>query len=335
MQISATYNGQHTNEMPYFYLPAYAAFCKDFSKEEICFYTDSESNSIACKTWKNKFLALLQPLYAPLNQNGKRLSQEEEKKFLDNFLSSVKKNKTAHRICQSPTFAVFGTHPAASIHAPFGTYFVDLENNDTITLYKNIHGKHRNVIKNAEKSAIEIKYGKDALSDFYSLYKSTMQRSEMYCESITYFKELYKALEQHIICGVAYHNKIPQGALFMPYTKFAAFYLYGASAEKIEVNGAMNYLHWNTMQLLKEKGVKRYDFVGARLGNVGLKLKGIQQFKERFGATLEKGYLWKKDISLSKCKTFDSLVSLKLKLKGQKIPMDIISQELQKLNEGS
>jgi lipid II:glycine glycyltransferase (peptidoglycan interpeptide bridge formation enzyme) len=335
LQVSEKYNGAHIHEMPYFYLPDYADFCRNQNKEEIYIYTDKQNNSIVFKIWKNKFLIYLQLQYAPLSQNGARLTEEKEKQFLNNFISYIKKNKTAHRICQSPTFAVFKNYPDESIYAPFGTYFVDLENNSVETLYKNLHGKHRNVIKNAEKNTIFIKYGEETVKDFYSLYKATMQRSSMYCESLNYFKELHKALENNIVCGVAYNNQVPQGALLMPFTKFAAFYLYGASAEKIEITGAMNYLHWNTMQLLKEKGVKRYDFVGARLGSVGTKLKGIQQFKERFGATLEKGFLWKKDIHSAKCKTFDNLLFLKLRMKGQKVPLDIISQELQKTNEES
>lgn len=321
--------------MPYFYLPAYSSFCKK-EGAEILFFSDENENSIACKRWKNKLLTFLQPLYAPLHPNGKRLSVSSEKKFLNNFIASAKKNKSADRIGQSPAFAIFSAYPEGSTHAPFGTYFIDLENNDIDTLSKNLHGKHRNVIRNAEKNGVEIKYGKNCLTDFYTLYRDTMKRSSMYCEPFEFFEDLQKALPENSVCGVCYHNGTPQGGLFMPYSKFAAFYLYGASTEKMEVTGAMNYLHWNTMKLLKEKEVKRYDFVGARLSkDLSEKLKGIQQFKERFGATLEKGHLWKKDINAAKCKTYDGLLSLKLKLKGHKMPKDLISQESEKFDEGN
>ena len=85
---------------------------------------------------------------------------------------------------------------------------------------------------------------------------------------------------------------------------------------------------------LKKRGVKKYDFVGARLSDVsGTKLAGIQKFKKRFGGELKRGYLWKKDINLMKCKLFDLALKVKLKLKGVSMPKDIIDQEKIKLSE--
>jgi lipid II:glycine glycyltransferase (peptidoglycan interpeptide bridge formation enzyme) len=82
---------------------------------------------------------------------------------------------------------------------------------------------------------------------------------------------------------------------------------------------------------MKTKGVKEYDFVGARLSDItNTKLEGIQNFKKRFGSELVKGYLWKLDIDKTKCKTYDSLLKIKCKLKGTKFPKDIIDQELSK-----
>jgi lipid II:glycine glycyltransferase (peptidoglycan interpeptide bridge formation enzyme) len=119
----------------------------------------------------------------------------------------------------------------------------------------------------------------------------------------------------------------------MPFTRFGAFYLYGASADKIEVTGAMNYLHWQSILQMKEKGVKRYDFAGARLSDVsGTRLEGIQQFKARFGSALDEGFLWKKDLSYMPCHLFDNLLSFKLKLKRQKVPKDIIDQEKMRIH---
>jgi lipid II:glycine glycyltransferase (peptidoglycan interpeptide bridge formation enzyme) len=151
----------------------------------------------------------------------------------------------------------------------------------------------------------------------------------MYCESLHYFNEFFAHLKDNVICGVAYYNQVPQGAMFIPYSRFAGFYVYGASAGQMQITGTINYLYWNTIKILKQKGVKRYDFVGARLSIVsGTKLEGIQQSKERFGATLEKGFIWKKDINKLTCNLFDYLVTLKLKLKNQKPPLDIIDQEI-------
>ena len=241
--------------------------------------------------------------------------------------------KMAHRITQPENFAIFKSVPRYSISSPFGTYYVNLENYTEEELFEKLHSKHRNVIRNAEKHNVVIKYGKECIDDFYLLYKQTMKRSNMFCQDISYFFDFYAYLNSSIICGVAYYNDSPQGGIFMPYTKFGAFYLYGSSAEKIEINGSINYLHWNTIKLLKQKGIKRYDFVGARLSDVsGTKLEGIQQFKKRFGAELEEGFLWKKDLDVFDCLVFDELIQFRYKLKKERPLLDIIDEELLKNN---
>jgi aminoglycoside 3-N-acetyltransferase len=96
----------------------------------------------------------------------------------------------------------------------------------------------------------------------------------------------------------------------------------------------MNYLHWNTIKLLKLKGVKRYDFVGARLSDVsGTKLEGIQQFKERFGAELEEGFLWKMNLNKFDIFVFDFLIYAKHKANNLNPPIDIIESEILKFRK--
>ncbi|MGZ3866679.1 MAG: peptidoglycan bridge formation glycyltransferase FemA/FemB family protein [Bacteroidia bacterium] len=275
----------------------------------------------------------MQTLYPPLNKDGERLNESDEKEFLNRFVTFVKKKNIAQRITQPENQAIFKTVPDNSTYAEFGTYYLDLNKYTIEELFSNIHAKHRNVIRNAEKKDVIIKYGKEVLSDFYELYRETMERSNMYCQSFSYFTNLYDSLPDNIICGVAYFNNVPQGGLFIPFTEFAAFYLFGASAAKVNVNGAINYLHWNTIKLLKEKNVKRYDFVGARLSDVsGTKLEGIQLFKQRFGAELDKGYLWKENINKFDCLVFDVFVYSKHKINKLIPPKDIIDEEIEKHN---
>lgn len=312
--------------LPYFYLPSYAVFVRTQGRELVFFSKDEYS--MACLAWKNKFLKLLQPLYPPLTTEGKRLSPHQEKSFLNSFISFIEQNRLAHRITQPANLAIFHSYPDSSTHAPFGTYFLDLEQPEA-DLFANLHGKHRNVIRNAQKNNIELLFGKDCIKDFFRLYEQTMKRSSMYCEPVSYFRSFYEVIPENILCGVAYYHGKAQGAVFIPFTRCGAFYLHGASADQVEVTGAMNYLHWKSILLMKEKGVKRYDFVGARLSNVsGTKLEGIQQFKARFGTSLEEGFLWKKDLSVARCRLFDRLLGIKLRLKRQQAPRDIIDQEL-------
>ena len=318
---------------PYVYLESYSEFSIKNKNQKVLYFYDENDNSIACSIWSNKFLNLLQPLYPPLNKFGTRIDNVDEELFLNKFIAFIQASHICDRISAPTNFAIFKTAPLTSKHADFGTYFIDLENNTEEELFLTIHSKHKNVIRNAKKNGVTIEYNTEkALIDFYELYLLTMQRSSMHFERFEYFKNEVTVLTNNIIYGVVYDGAIPLGGLFMPYTKFGAFYLFGASADKITINGAMNYLHWNTIKLLKKKGVKRYDFVGARLSDISnTKLHGIQQFKSRFGATLEKGYLWKLDISTFKCFMYDTLLLLKLVVKKQTNFIDIIDQELNKI----
>ncbi len=281
---------------------------------------------------QNLFLKLCQFVFYPLKKNN-RLSIDEEKNALDLCITFLKNKKYADRIISPPNFAIFKSVPTNSTFCDFGTYDIDLTSSLEI-IWDNIHSKHKNVIRNAEKNGVVVVYGKNVLNDFYKLYKKTMLRSNMYCEEQSYFADLIDNFENNILCGVAFVNDLPVGGLFIPYTSYGAYYTHGASADKTIINGAINYLHWNSIKILKEKGIKRYDFVGARLSDVsGTKLNGIQQFKARFGANLEKGFLWKTDLQKFKCFTYDTLLLIKTKLKNTNYPFDIIDQERKKYNE--
>ena len=217
--------------------------------------------------------------------------------------------------------------------APFGTYELDLRLTED-ELWKGLHSKHRNVIRNAEKKGGEVRSGIEEVNTFYQLYVETMNRNGMFFEPLSYFKELVDIWNKHIYCAVVYSNGEPQGAVFVPYSNEGAYYVYGASAEKITLTGAVNYLHYQLILELKERGVNKYDFVGARLSDVsGTRLEGIQKFKSRFGGALKEGLIWKMDINPSKCRIYDIALKTKLKLKGLENKGDIIDQERRKYKQ--
>jgi hypothetical protein len=328
MRFVARKDIKNLNEsiLPFAFSAGYEAWLQDNGDSEYMLAWD-ENAAMPLKRYAVKGFNLLQPLYPPVALTGERLNPEEEKKFLNTLVNEVAAKKIAIRIIHANSFMVFNSYPDKAQHCPFGTYVVNLTKSEE-ELFAAVHSKHRNVIRNAEKQGIEIKWDHDQVDTFYSIYKQTMERSHMYCEPLQYFKRYEKDLKDMLLCGVAYFNNIPQCALFMPFTEYGTYYLYGASGEKIEVTGAMNYLHWQAMLKMKKAGVKRYDFAGARLSDVtGTKLEGIQNFKKRFGGELKEGFLWKIDVDGAKCKLFDGLLKLKGALKGNKPYMDIIDEE--------
>lgn len=67
-----------------------------------------------------------------------------------------------------------------------------------------------------------------------------------------------------------------------------SFYLHGASSPD-KPRGATTYLHFENMRWLRERGVRHYDFGGAR-PDADDKSRSIATFKERFGGRLISEY---------------------------------------------
>ena len=174
----------------------------------------------------------------------------------------------------------------------FGTYVVDLQQ-DVETLWKKIHSKHRNVIRRAEKNNISISFSMSHAEKVYELIKETQERSKHSFLAYEDYCNLIEALPNNIMVVTAFDGDEMQGCAIIVLDQRGAYYLYGGSVENPSL-GAINHMHWELMKYLKDKGVKEYDFVGARLSDdISDKLQGIQRFKRRFGGELRRGYLWK------------------------------------------
>jgi hypothetical protein len=250
-----------------------------------------------------------------------------EKEFLNSVVDYLKKEKIDF-ISSPPSYTLFDDYPDDSVYAPFGTYIVDL----TLTedeLWSNMHQKHRNVVRNAEKNVIRIVRSKNDTDFIYKSLLNTMDRSGMGFSGKEYFDRIINALDTHIEIFSAYKDDRFQGCAVIPFNVESAFYLWGGSVEKPEL-GAMNLLQWEAMKYFKALGVREYNFVGARLKpESGSKLEGIQRFKSRFGAKLKTGYLWKMPLNPFKYFLFNLIISIKNFGKGS--IKDIIDQEREKL----
>lgn len=317
------------NNYPFPFLKNYSRFCKEYENAEVLFFFSENRQAIApAKIYNIQFLRVLRFLFPPLHL-GKEISQSDEKEFIEEVVQFIIQKKLCHRILQPENFCLFRTYPSNSVHAPYGTYRVNLELN-TEELLSNLQPRYRSAIRNAQKSGTVVKQGWKELANFYSLYQSMTKRKGIYCESYEYFRCLFQFMEEsHALCRVVYLNDIPLGGIFLLFSEFSAFYLHGCSATDTRTSGLIKFLHWDTMMLLKKMGVKQYDFVGARARDIsGTNLEGVQQFKKRFGGEFIKGVLWKMDINRKQCKLFDVLLQMKMAVKRRKPMLDIIDQEI-------
>jgi hypothetical protein len=319
-----------SNDFPVFFSVEYALFLKSQNTKMALVYDEIQRIVMPIKLWSSKVLNYITCLFPPL-KNGNLLEAQDEKLFLETFLNFVGQNKLADRISSPENFAIFQSYPNASISARFGSYRVALYPNTFETVFLKYQARYRSAINNAKKQAIQIKYGKSVLTDFYQLHQLTMQRSSMHVHPLSYFEAYLKYLPNQVHLAVAFANGEAIGAVLNVYNTYSAYYLYGCSSNNTYASGAIKYLHSDAMEKFISKQVRCYDFVGARLSDVsGTKLQGIQDFKSRFGSDLYKGVLWKYDVNKWKCKTLDKLLNFKINIKGGSLPLDIIDQELSK-----
>lgn len=218
-------------------------------------------------------------------------SMEQEKDFLNNAMLFFR-SLGADLIAPAFNNTLFRTYPDGAIAAPYGSYVVDLTQSEE-QLWSNLHQKHRNVIRNAQKKNVQIKIGMEHLDAVYNTIQGTLKRSAMKFMSSAAFEKKVSNLGENVKLIVAEHDGKIQGGAMLPFSEYSAYYVYGGSIPN-PLTGAMNFLHWEAMRMFRQAGVRRYDFVGVRVNpEKGSKQDNLRMFKERFGGNLEKGFMWK------------------------------------------
>jgi len=251
---------------------------------------------------------------------------DEEKKFLKEVVSLSEK-MGIDIIDVPPSNAVFNTYPDGSKFIEFGTYVLDLNKSEE-ELFAGLHQKHRNVVKKAMKDGVIIKQGAVFLGECYKLIKDTYKRQGKGFIDFDEFKSMHDSLGDNVNFYVAVKDDVLQGcAILLWNTNNSSYYLYGGSIGK-PYTGAVNYLHWQAILDMKKRGVRYYDFFGARIDPPkDSKYEGIQRFKSRFGGDLKCGYLWKYPVKPFKYYLFRLIFSLYSLTKCSIYKGDIIDNE--------
>jgi FemAB family len=248
-------------------------------------------------------------------------TEQDEEIFLNEAIHYFK-NKGIDFITQAPTNAIFRVKPEGSYFCRFGTYQIDL-NSDENVLFERVHTKHRNVIRKAAKEGVSIERGIHLSDICYQIINDTQIRNGIAFYNYDDYLNFVESLRNNVAFFCAFKDGICQGAAIMLYTTEGAYYVYGGSKEH-PYSGSMNLLQWEAMKYFKQKGIKSYDFLGARLSsNIDERKAGIQKFKERFGGELKTGFLWKYDIHPIKRKLYYYMIRLKYGKKNK----DIIDEE--------
>jgi hypothetical protein len=252
-----------------------------------------------------------------------KLGIEEERSFLESATEYFR-SIGADIIIPATTNSVFRAYPGQAIAAPYGTLIIDLSKPEEV-LWKSVHSKHRNVIRNAIKKGVKIHYGAEYSEIAHKLVKDTFKRSRLPFMGQDAFMKMITGLGPFVRVFVAEFQGRVQGCAVLPFSNLSAYYVYGGSVS-LPLTGAMNLLQWEAIRHFRELGVKHYDFCGVRINpEKGSKQQGLRRFKERFGPQLVQGYMWKYSISPLKASVYSLAVRL---FRGG----DIVDAEHHKLN---
>lgn len=260
-------------------------------------------------------------------------SNETEKQFLDDVCAYLKSNMGVQWVNQTPGYAFFMDYPTGAKHIPFGSHVVDLEQDEEV-LFSNVHSKHRNVIKKAQKDGVVIEKGRDAkmIADYYKMDVETWSRSDKKSSGEANLRKQIEKLGDEAIIYMAYLDGEAQSGAIYYYNQNMCYYMHGANKNGPHI-GSGNLLQWQAMLDMKAMGVKKFSFVGCRINeDEDSKYHGIQRFKERFGGPVVQGVMFKKTLNPFMFALSGFMTRLlNLKRSGQfKLNVDTIDSEIHK-----
>jgi hypothetical protein len=221
-----------------------------------------------------------------------------EKSFLDSVVGYFRKTGV-DTIIPPSTNTIFRTYPDCAAAAPYGTYFIDLAKPED-ALWAAVSASHRRKVRSAAKNGVHIRKALECVAAAHAIIRDTFKKSSLPFMSCDKFERMIGGLEGNVHLLAAEWRDQIQCCALMAFSQNTAYYMYGGSIPDA-VPGAMHLLHWEAIRLYRSLGVGRYDFHGARIApSPGSKAAGLAAFKERFGAGLAQGYIWKCSISTVK-----------------------------------
>lgn len=308
-----------------FYEEEYAEYLREVNSSTVVYlYSECFVQIVEIHTIKRVFKTASLPSEPFALQEKFTFADVQE--FLDEVLTVLQKNYCIDWQSVTPASSLFQCYPTHSKRIKFGNYIIDLEKSEE-ELFSSLDSKHRNMVRRGQKGEVQVKFGSlELLDDYMLLDRQTWARSGQAADHTDFYKTYVEHMPKHTMIGIAYKDGMPQCGLLGLYNAQMFYYMFGASADCPEP-GSTHLLQWQNIIKMKDKGVKAYSFVGARINeDPDSKLHNIQHFKKGFGGSLVECYLFKTTLSSVKKALFEVL----LKWRTGKTSDDVIDQELHK-----
>jgi hypothetical protein len=233
---------------------------------------------------------------------GPPLDVADERAFLADAVRHFR-SAGADAIIPAANNAVFRTYPDGADAAPYGSYVIDLTQPEE-HLWRGINRITRQNIRTAQKDGVSIREGLDCLDAAYGLVRDTFQRSRLPFMSYESFRRFVIGLGAHGNLLAAQHQGTVHSAVVFAFSDPCVYAVYGGNLAR-QHQGANKLIYWEAMTSFRKQGVSRFDFYGARVDPPkGSKQESINALKQRFGATLVRGYAWKYALTPLKSKAY-------------------------------
>lgn len=251
---------------------------------------DNTLQSIVPIKIKKKYIFLLGFLiYIPLTVAGEKLSAQKEQQFLINLKTFLRQNNICDVLYPPMHVCVFSSKGIGYKYNKLGILSIDLLKTED-AIFNSFTPTYRNEIRKTQKSNVTNLFGVEYLHDFYTLYKQTHTRQNLFYENFEYFNKLISMMENNVLIGVCKIDSEIEGCALFIYDETNAYYLFGGSAEKTIMAGSIKALLWNSFLFFKNKKVQKVILGGYHTdSNASSKIEGIQKFKYKFGAEIEHG----------------------------------------------
>jgi peptidoglycan pentaglycine glycine transferase (the first glycine) len=158
-------------------------------------------------------------------------------------------------------------------------------------LLAGFHAKWRYNIRLAERKGVEIRLGRrEELPAFYEVLQETCRRDGFGVRALSYYYDLWDLVLEPGLGGLflgSVGEELICGAITLA-MGHQAWYVYGASSNRLRNTMPNHLLQWEMMKWAKERGCSVYDMRGVarerETGHDEGALHGLNRFKRGFGA---------------------------------------------------
>lgn len=168
---------------------------------------------------------------------------------------------------------------------PTHNWILDLDLEEE-KLLMNMKPKHRYNINLSSRKGVVIREGKrEDLIAVYKLLLETSERNHFRLHPQDYYWQIWDSLApNNLRILLAEYQGKPLAAMLLTVFGDTAIYLHGGSSSVLKEAMAPYLLHWEAIKLVKNQGVRYYDFGGVASGNdPNHSWSGISRFKKGFG----------------------------------------------------